>query len=698
MENKQHPNEISDNQSKEIKSVLNNEQIKTDARNTNLELVEKEKLRTALYNLLTPYKEKEGILQKEKDTLSLEIEKLYKQIELEKQKNSEKILEGADDKTKENLEEEISENITENTIIDNTNNPEDKTERDIVAEKEASIEVTKIKEDITNKLEGPEKVKVQEIIDEKFSEEDKKILQEQFPSENIEKLIESKVVEQLNDKSIKTAKERTKLSYFVTKAKKVATYFSILLVTATAFRAPSAFSGTDKASVISYNNLKFDNLKDFGNILLYENEINMRDNISIITKASEKSDDKYLVIDKQNGKCHRYQGDNLIESFNVCLGEKIGDEQTTLKSTYRRKAADDGSFHRREEVSIEEATYLQDGERYLKDGYEAFTDWGAGNMKTGAGIYTISNKGPFLGDKALFLKNERGEQVATSLHKNIHGNSKAFRLSNGCVGFEQECIRKLYKIMNLGEKVYILPDDPNNKFKIIDGELRFLSQQKDVNKTIRPYAPRPIIVKAENPSEPSKVFLMTIAENKEKLMDLYPTIPNDVYNEIAKLAYGIIGKESSFGEYGKIYGGQIGRVGDILKTVAGVETSVGIGQTKIGSIENKIKKTFNITRTDDLFNIKINAIATISSLLDNYLYISAHGREKDYKELVVLKHSRPAAVKQVINGDLKIEELGPKSKYYINKVFEYSKKVTVYSGEVSENYYASNWDYNQPNN
>lgn len=577
-------------------------------------------------------------------------------------------------------------------------NTEENVEENKIATEEAQAEINEIKENIEKNLQGPEKVDVEQIIDENFTEEDKRILQEQFPGQDIEKLIEGEVVEQINSKKVPTLLERIKYSPLTRTAKKATVYFSVLLVSATAFRAPSAFKGADQASVLSYNNLKFDNLKDFGNIRLYEDEINMRDNISIITKANEKNDDKYLVLDKQNGKCHRYQGDNLIESFNVCLGEKIGDEQTTLKSTYRRKAANDGAFHRREEVSIEEATYLQNGERYLKDGYEAFTDWGSGNMKTGAGIYTISNKGPFLGDKALFLKNERGEQVATSLHKNIHGDSKDFRLSNGCVGFDQECIRKLYKIMNLGEKVYILPDDPNNKFKIVDGELRFLSQQKDVNKTIRPYAPRPIIVKAENPSEPSKVFLMTIAENKEKLMELYPTIPNTVYNEIAKLAYGIIGKESSFGEYGKIYGGQIGRVGDILKTVAGLETSVGIGQTKIGSIENKIKKTFNIKRNDDLFNIKINAIATMSALLDNYLYVSAHGREKDYKELVVLKHSRPAAVKQVINENLKIEELGPKSKYYINKVFEFSEKATVYSGEVSENYYASNWNYNQPNN
>jgi hypothetical protein len=50
-----------------------------DLKKTN-EITEKEKQRTALYDLLTPYKEKKEILQKEKDTLSQEIEKLTEEI------------------------------------------------------------------------------------------------------------------------------------------------------------------------------------------------------------------------------------------------------------------------------------------------------------------------------------------------------------------------------------------------------------------------------------------------------------------------------------------------------------------------------------------------------------------------------------------------------------------------------------------
>ena len=184
--------------------------------------------------------------------------------------------------------------------------------------------------------------------------------------------------------------------------------------------------------------------------------------------------------------------------------------------------------------------------------------------------------------------------------------------------------------MSIKENVYILPDNPHNKYKIIDGELRFLSNQKDVNKTFRPYEPKPIILKAENPTETAKVFLMTISENKKKLMSLYPTISNNVYNELAKIAYGILGQESSFGTYGKARG-QFGRVRDIGASTVGFEPSVGPCQVRLENIDKKIKDAFNIKKNNDLFNTKTNAIAAMSILIDNYLYVSYNGKEDQYK-------------------------------------------------------------------
>jgi hypothetical protein len=713
MENKRHPSEILENQSKEIKSVLNNEQIKTEARNTNLELVEKEKQRTALYDLLTPYKEKREILQKEKDTLSLEIEKLYKQVELEKQKNSKEILEEADDETEENLEKEIQIETEEEPIVQA---PEENSVMEIeesTAEAQWSVIETTEKSIIKTEtgqeiivLKEPLQIKIEKVIDENVSAEEKSEIQKAFPDENIWDVIKNQVTEQLNDKNITPIEKKGKLSKLKMIGKKISKYLLAVFVTANSFQATTFLrTGGDK-EILSYNNTKVENLNDWENVKLHEDEINKLENLSVITKAHENSSNQYIVIDKENGKAHRYQGDNLIKTYNVCLGDSIGDEQTKLKSIYRKvsdepdvNAEGERVFHRRPEVSLDEATYVENGERYMRPGYEAFTEWGEGNMQTGAGIYTISNKGPFLDDFGIFLKNERGIQVATSLHVNSHLEEYApdFRFTNGCVGFSKENLMELYRITSSGENIYILPDNPHNKFQIVDGELRFISNQQNVNRTIRPYESKPLILKAENINETGKVILTTIAENKEKLMSLYPTVSNDVYNELAKIAYGIFGQESTFGTYGKARG-QYGRIKDFELSAFGVQPSVGPCQVRLENIEQKIKKTFNIKKHDDLFDPRTNAIAAMSILLDNYLYISYNGKCDEYKKLAILKYNAPKEAGMVIKGKKELSQLGPKTSSYIKKVLNYSKLTKIYTTNAGGNYYASNWNYNPPNN
>jgi len=548
-------------------------------------------------------------------------------------------------------------------------------------------------------LNGPKEIKIEEVIDENVSVQEMKELKEEFPGQNIEEIIENQVIEQINDKTIVPVEERKKWPKLKRLGRKVKIGLLSIFVSATAFtfKATTIYKTADSANVLSYDNIKVNNLKDWENIKLYEDEINKLENTSIIIKANENSNDKYIIIDKQNGKAHRYQGDSLVKSYNVCLGDSIGDEQTKLKSIYRKKF-EDSDYHRRPEVPLDEATYVKDGERYLKEGYEACTVWGGGNMETGAGIYTVSNRGPFLGDFGIFIKNERGQQVATSLHVNdgLKKESPDFRFTNGCIGFSREDLLELYNEVSSREKIYILPDNPHNRYQIVDGELRFLSSQKDVNRTIRPYKPDPIILKAENPTKTSKDFLMTISENKEKLMKLYPTISNDVYNELAKIAYGILGQESTFGTYGGPRG-QFGRAKDITLSTIGLKPSVGPGQVRLENVNKKVRDAFNIKKNEDLFNIKKNAVATMSILLDNYLYVSYNGKGDQYKKLVILKYNASLEAKKIVKDNKTLDQLGPKTKSYIKKILDSSKLVTVYASNANENYYHPNWNYSQPN-
>lgn len=587
-------------------------------------------------------------------------------------------------------------------VVENTVNTE-KGDSIIPAPEEKSEIVMDGGQEVTV-LKEPLEIKIEEVIDGNVTNEEKQKLQEEFPNQNIENVIENEVVTQMNDKTIVSAEERNKDTKIKRIGRKVKNNFLAILISASSFHSPGIFHSSEHSEILAYNNIKIENLKDWENIKLHEDEINKLENISIITKAHENSNDKYLIIDKKNGKAHRYQGDSLIKSYNVCLGDSIGDEQTVLKSTYGKIIKDlgeneDGNReYIQEEATLEEATYVQNGERYIKDGYKVFTEWGGGNMKTGAGIYTVSNKGPFLEHFGIFLKNERGVQVSTSLHANSHLKTYApdFRFTNGCIGSSEEDNAELYKLVSLGEKIYVLPDNEHNKYQIIDGELRFLSNQQNVNRTIRPYESKPILIKAENPTETAKVLLMTISENKQKLMSLYPTVSNDVYNELAKIAYGICGQESTFGTYGGPRG-QFGRVKDVGASVAGFSPSVGPCQVRLENVDQKIRKAFNIRTNDDLFDTKINAIAAMSILLDNYLYVSYNEKESEYKKLVILKYNAALEAKRVTKGNKQLDQLGPKTRSYIKKVLNYSKLAKVYTVDDNDNYYNPNWNYGQPN-
>ena len=607
-----------------------------------------------------------------------------------------------------NLIEEKRETEEIETSVNKNISPEEKDDEVVpVADtpKEIPEVLTTETEQKITVLEEPLQINIEEVIDKNISSEEKKEIQKEFPGQNIEKVIENEIVKQINNKTIVPIEKIEKDTPLKRIGRRARIYLLAVFVSTTAFNAKTFLKTGGFEEVTSYNNTKVDNLKDWEGIKLHEDEINKLENISIITKAHENSNDKYIVVDKQNGKLHRYQGDNLIKTYNVCLGDSMGDEQTYLKSTYgkilKNLGADEEGVmtYEQQEVSINEATYVKDGERYMKDGYLAFTDWGSGNMKTGAGIYTVSNKGPFLKHFGIFLKNERGLQVATSIHANSHlePNAPDFRFTNGCIGSSEKDNTELYQLVSLGENIYILPDNPHNRFQIIDGELRFLSDQQNVNRTIRPYETKPIILKAEGANEVGKIILTTIAENKEKLMKLYPTVSNDVYNELAKITYGIFGQESTFGTFGKGRG-QLGRAGDMAKTVIGSHPSVGPCQVCIDNVDKKIKDIFNIKSTRDLWNTKTNAIAAMSILLDNYLSTFYNGKTDQYKKLVILRYNAQQEANKIIRGKKELDQLGPKMKGYIKRVLNNSNLAKVYTTNASENYYASNWNYNQPNN
>jgi len=262
-------------------------------------------------------------------------------------------------------------------------------------------------------------------------------------------------------------------------------------------------------------------------------------------------------------------------------------------------------------------------------------------------------------------------------------------VSNGCINFNIKDITQLGGVgVATGTKIFVLPDNPTNKFQMIDGRLRFISSEKDVNKTVKSYAPLKITLKAEGVNSQGKEFLQAVSENKERLMKLYPTVSNDIYNQISKIAYGIFGQESSFGTFGGVRG-KLGFVKDELaSTLTDKDVSVGVTQIRFSSVNSKTRKAFDINSTLDLKNDNTKAaIATMSLLLDLYENQIPNASKKNFKELLPLGYSNRSEFAKGVKGNVDVF----KNKY-VENVTNNGQLVSIFLGSENVSDVAKNAD------
>ena len=497
---------------------------------------------------------------------------------------------------------------------------------------------------------------VDAVIEENVTEQElKQITQEESlkSKEEAKEKIKEEVVNQMNDKT--NTKPKTLLQKIAYRIKKILLNISLVAIM---FNNIS-FTFAPSATSLTYDNARIENLQSFDDVKLDQDALNKLEDINIITEFNKDSNEKYLIVDKNAAMAHLYQGDSLITSYEVGTGKNKGDAQTK--------------------------TVTKNGKVY----------WEEGNAQTGAGIYTINNQHKYKSSPSYTLLNENGIEVSTVLHETLPERKKLFadnntennRMSYGCVNFQAKSLQELgeeHKDFTSGSKVYILPDNPNNKFKIVDGKLIFSSENKDVNRTLKKYEAQPITVKADNINEKGKEFLQTIADNKSAIMDLYPTVSNDEYNQIVKIAYGIFGQESSFGTFGGVTGlrGQTGRITDLGQIAANsllsenYNPSVGVTQIRYSNIRQEVKDAFGISEISDLLNTDKAAIATISHLLDIYVNEIPNNLKDKADKLLPLAYSNHSDfIKYKKNKDSNL--LNNK---YVQNVNKNGENVKIYLG------------------
>lgn len=152
------------------------------------------------------------------------------------------------------------------------------------------------------------------------------------------------------------------------------------------------------------------------------------------------------------------------------------------------------------------------------------------NQQGGAGLYKYA------------YVSARG-QIFLSDHRGININYRVDNLKTAKSFLSQAAI------------IYVLPVERGNYFKLKDDRLIFTTKKRlaypeDYNFTPRrkEYRKLQSVIVDQRYRTPEAVkFVSTLDEEKQTLMKLY-NLENDDYNQLAKMAFGIMGNESSFGQ------------------------------------------------------------------------------------------------------------------------------------------------------
>ena len=393
-------------------------------------------------------------------------------------------------------------------------------------------------------------------------------------------------------------------------------------------------------------------------------DINKQSNAQKIIEynKNKKNSKPYVIVDKKKGLMHIYDqsGKNLFTSA-IDFGKNKGDAQTVTKYKDINK---DGKINDADKVNG-----------------KFKVDWTAGNMNTGAGKFYIAHidtKGyeglPILNmmneaqyDK--FKKTGKIESIGTSIHKGYVKDDKS-RVSNGCIRCSKTTLDNLVKYLSNTSEVYILPEDEKNEFVFENGKLNFkVGSGKDYNtysdsmgkvqkgqginkstKTLNYIPIKTVLDKEkfkdevftaldfddESEYQNVKQYTDALAKNKYKIMKA-TKINGDVYNELAKMSFGILGTESNYADTHKGFN-NLGRAinkyfspstasspdyESKYDTYGATENYRSVGLTQIrwnylNTDEKKALKELGITSNKDFLNPKKAAIATTAILAIRY--------------------------------------------------------------------------------
>lgn len=349
--------------------------------------------------------------------------------------------------------------------------------------------------------------------------------------------------------------------------------------------------------------------------------------------AAKMKCDKYAVVDKNNAHIQVFKNS----------GEKVFDVEVLLGAVRSDKKT-----------------------KFLN--YDLKTS----NKTTGAGIFTlgeIRNQKPYYtenyGGNLYTLNNQDGnEERVMAIHQvptHLKARNQLFndgdpsnnRTTGGCINLRKVDFEKLVSIMGPGCNVYVLPEEEGNRIVLKNDKLNFTTDNKvssseagsynysskdksyrpikaDINPQLYKDFKKDILEKRiANPKPFVTTFARALETEKKTIMELY-NLDNDDYNEISKLAFGIMGQESAFGTHANLWAKETnqGMVSSLkcakeaLKSLKKLSLYVKCdernsrGLTQIKQIPDKIKNKYPEVTESRLINPRASAIATVGFLAE----------------------------------------------------------------------------------
>jgi hypothetical protein len=400
--------------------------------------------------------------------------------------------------------------------------------------------------------------------------------------------------------------------------------------------------------------------QDWDKVKQRQDEINRMAQVDIIKQYHKNSEEQYVIVDKKRGKMHLMQGGKEISSYNVGTGENFGDEQT----------------------------------RTWVDKETKKVDWDKGNKQTGAGIYTVSardSKNKQYHAPSWNFTNEYGIEVPMAIHgatrdrvgKIQDKDETNNRVSNGCINGICYDLEDLYRQgYKEGQKLYVLPDNDNNKFELKNGKLVFTSSDQNVNRTVNTlnYKPIKIEVSEKLKSEAPEAVRMaeTLVNKKQELMKALK-INGDIYNDLASLTLGLAGQESKYGTSLK-YNLKTELTQDLAKWASGNKSynSKGLTQIKFDGVNSEVKelfKKYGITKD----NIDKGDNAAVAQMI---MFAHAYNNElpaykATIKELGISETDALLYLNQGKRNELVNKTATPNKNMYIQNVKNFAKDFTI---------------------